>query len=250
MPGRPIDNSEHRRTKLVKEINDLETALGVVETLLDTLTSRVDLLFIPGEIRSFAMPSPPEGWLEADGAAILIADEEDLAAASYCGDSANGSAAWGYKVTGGGVRDITGTHIVLPDYRGEFLRGWDHGRGKDSGRDLYSAQTHALNSHNHTGTADASGFHTHSGVTSTGGDHVHAYNASSVTTNDNTTVGGNSPRVVTHGFVSSPTSTAGSHSHTLSINGDGQHSHNLTIANTGGTETRPVNLAALICIKT
>jgi microcystin-dependent protein len=29
----------------------------------------------------------------------------------------------------------------LPDLRGEFIRGWDHGRGIDTGRTLGSAQT-------------------------------------------------------------------------------------------------------------
>nr|WP_233101429.1 phage tail protein [Enterobacter asburiae] len=38
---------------------------------------------------------------------------------------------------------------VLPDMRGEFVRGWDDGRGVDAGRGLLSAQGHAYQSHSH-----------------------------------------------------------------------------------------------------
>lgn len=33
---------------------------------------------------------------------------------------------------------------TLPDMRGEFIRGWDNGRGKDSGRSVLSSQGFAL----------------------------------------------------------------------------------------------------------
>ncbi|MBA5204401.1 tail fiber protein [Pectobacterium aroidearum] len=38
---------------------------------------------------------------------------------------------------------------VLPDLRGEFVRGWDDGRGADAGRALLSAQIGMIESHNH-----------------------------------------------------------------------------------------------------
>lgn len=38
---------------------------------------------------------------------------------------------------------------VLPDLRGEFIRGWDDGRGVDQGRSLLSNQSDAFASHNH-----------------------------------------------------------------------------------------------------
>lgn len=38
---------------------------------------------------------------------------------------------------------------VLPDLRGEFIRGWDNGRGVDAGRDVLSEQGEELKSHNH-----------------------------------------------------------------------------------------------------
>ncbi|WP_434524011.1 tail fiber protein [Photorhabdus asymbiotica] len=38
----------------------------------------------------------------------------------------------------------------LPDLRGEFIRGWDDGRGIDIGRNLLSAQADAFKRHNHS----------------------------------------------------------------------------------------------------
>lgn len=47
----------------------------------------------------------------------------------------------------------------VPDLRGEFVRGWDDGRGVDAGRDFGSWQDNELESHNHsvilTGTSGA-----------------------------------------------------------------------------------------------
>lgn len=41
------------------------------------------------------------------------------------------------------------TTFNLPDMRGEFIRGWDAGRGADAGRVFGSAQADAFKSHNH-----------------------------------------------------------------------------------------------------
>ncbi|ELJ8292947.1 tail fiber protein [Enterobacter roggenkampii] len=59
--------------------------------------------------------SAPAGWLKCNGAAFTAAQYPKLALA--------------YPT------------MVLPDLRGEFLRGWDDGRGADSGRTLLSAQS-------------------------------------------------------------------------------------------------------------
>ncbi|MGL5699133.1 MAG: phage tail protein [Kluyvera sp.] len=38
---------------------------------------------------------------------------------------------------------------VVPDLRGEFIRGWDNGRGVDSGRALLSLQMDEVKEHKH-----------------------------------------------------------------------------------------------------
>lgn len=56
----------------------------------------------------------------------------------------------------------------LPDLRGEFIRGWDNGRGVDAGRGVLSVQAHATEAHSHkvvgTGSLDDYAFIIQGGV--------------------------------------------------------------------------------------
>ena len=76
----------------------------------------------PGAVMTFAMMNPPEGWLECDGASLSRTTYAHLFAAigTYFG-AGDGS-----------------TTFDLPDLRGEFVRGWDHGREVDPSRSLGS----------------------------------------------------------------------------------------------------------------
>lgn len=49
----------------------------------------------------------------------------------------------------GGTYGQTDTTFNLPDIRGEFVRGWDNGRGVDAGRTIGSLQEDSLKSHQH-----------------------------------------------------------------------------------------------------
>lgn len=68
--------------------------------------------------------TPPTGFLERDGSAISRTTYADLFAVIG---------------TDYGTGDGS-TTFNLPDDRGEFIRGWDHGRGVDSGRAIGSTQ--------------------------------------------------------------------------------------------------------------
>ncbi len=67
--------------------------------------------------------TPPTGWLKCNGAAFTASQYPKLAKA--------------YPA------------LRLPDLRGEFIRGWDDGRGVDSGRGILTGQEDALKSHAH-----------------------------------------------------------------------------------------------------
>jgi microcystin-dependent protein len=74
--------------------------------------------FVPGCIYQWPLDTPPTGLFECDGAAVSRATYARLFAIIG---------------TAYGVGNGTST-FNLPDLRGEFLRGWDHGRGVDADR--------------------------------------------------------------------------------------------------------------------
>ncbi|MHA6126294.1 phage tail protein [Pseudomonas fluorescens group sp. PF-1] len=78
-----------------------------------------------GAQMSFPVNNIPPGFLERDGSVKPIALYPDLAA--YLGGAFNRG-------------DEGAGNFRLPESRGEFERGWDHGRGVDVGRTVGSAQ--------------------------------------------------------------------------------------------------------------
>ncbi|MDQ0462641.1 microcystin-dependent protein [Caulobacter ginsengisoli] len=104
-----------------------------------------------GMIAAFGMPTAPTGWLECNGASLLRADYPALFAAI--------GTTWG---------SADGTHFTLPDLRGEFLRGYDHGKGTDTGRVFATAQADDLKAHTHTLPTNQTNMNS-TGGTTTGG---------------------------------------------------------------------------------
>ncbi len=87
-----------------------------------------------GAVQYFAKNTPPTGWLKANGALVSRTTYAALfAEIGTMFGAGDGSTTFG-----------------LPDLRGEFIRGWDDGRGADSGRAFGSAQADELKSHQHT----------------------------------------------------------------------------------------------------
>lgn len=170
-------------------LNELAAALGDDPNFATTITGQIAALStqvnaagVPiGQIAGFHADTAPPGWLVCDGAAVTTAYPElrtHLLAQA------------------GVVTDVSGDPL-LPDYRGEFMRGLDAGRGLDIGRVLGSAQADEFKAHSHTldgEWTDQSG---------------------------------------SNGVV-----------HTGQSRSDGSVTNN-----TGGSETRPRNIAALICMK-
>ena len=100
-------------------VSGLQTAIANIKT-------------VPaGSIFYSAGSSVPSGYLACNGAGQSASVYPDLFAAI------------GY--TYGGSGDL----FYLPDLRGQFVRGWDLGRGIDSGRSLGSSQSAAVGPHQH-----------------------------------------------------------------------------------------------------
>ena len=163
------------------------------------------------------------------------------------------------------------TTFQLPDYRGEFLRGWDVGRGVDAGRVRGSFQTDQNKTHTHSGTTSSdSHTHTHSGTTSSNshthtfsgttdneGAHTHTIQIGSIESSGGHMAGGatsNSGHITTptsgaHTHTVSGTTGSSEHTHTWSgTTSSNSHSHTMTTSESGGTEVRVRNKAELICI--
>ncbi|QIN96920.1 tail collar domain containing protein [Synechococcus phage S-H34] len=152
----------------------------------------------PGTVITFAGSTAPTGYLACSGQQVDRVTYADLFAAVG---------------TVFGVGDGT-TTFNLPDLRGEFVRGWDNGRGIDSGRAFGSTQNSANLAHSHTIT-----------------DPGHQHNATLTDDTRNVADGG-----VTGGNV--PTTAVTDNAVT-----------GITVDSDGGTEARPRNIALLYCIK-
>lgn len=88
-----------------------------------------------GSIQAMATSTVPLGYLKANGSVVSRTTFARLFA--VIGTTFN---------TGG----ESSSDFRLPDLRGEFIRGWDDGRGVDSGRTLGGAQGQAIQSHDHS----------------------------------------------------------------------------------------------------
>ncbi|MEO0980016.1 MAG: phage tail protein [Pseudomonadota bacterium] len=91
-------------------------------------SAKPSALGLVGAVVPFAMSNPPSGWLECDGSEIsrTVYSELFLAIGTVFG-AGDGSSTFN-----------------LPDLRGEFVRGWDNGKGTDSGRAFGTFQDDAF----------------------------------------------------------------------------------------------------------
>ena len=144
--------------------------------------------FPAGSVIYHAANTAPSGFLKADGATVSRSTYSDLfAAIGETYGAGNGS-----------------TTFLVPDLRGEFMRGWDDSRGVDGSRSFGSAQADELKAHTHTQRP------------ATGSTHLNIYSYS----------GGTWPN-----------------------ERDGNILGGGSTGSTGGSETRPRNVALLACIK-
>ncbi|HAX5037279.1 TPA: integrase [Escherichia coli] len=91
---------------------------GTVKTALENLGLGEGSALPVGVPVPWPSATPPTGWLKCNGAAFSAEEYPELA-------------------------KVYPTN-KLPDLRGEFIRGWDDGRGVDAGRQLLSSQGDAI----------------------------------------------------------------------------------------------------------
>ena len=171
--------------------------------------------FVPtGAVFHFVASSVPNGYLKCNG------DTIPNGSGTVQGVTANFSAL--YALVGG----------TLPDLRGEFIRGFDDGRGVDSGRSINTTQSDQNKQHNHTATSD---------VNDNGHDHdIKGFNLEDGANRSFTGIIQDDDRTTTRESIPD----AGAiQNNTTGI------TVTTTIANDGGSEARPRNVALLACIK-
>lgn len=125
--------------------NSLKDSTGANEII--SPSGSINPTNLVGMIASFAMSSAPSGWLVCNGAEYAIADYGDLYTAI--------GTIWGSLTNGSGGAGTS--HFVVPDLRGEFLRGFDNGQGNDpdaasrtGGDAVGSSQSHQFQQHRHS----------------------------------------------------------------------------------------------------
>lgn len=89
--------------------------------------------YAPGDYIYKSSQVIEEARAPADGAPLLRADHPDL------------FALWGENYGAGDGA----TTFLRPEFRGEFVRGWDNGRGVDDGRSLFAHQSDMVGPHLH-----------------------------------------------------------------------------------------------------
>lgn len=167
-------------------------AQSAVKTYVDT---KVMAAGTPvGTIVYFATSTAPDGYLVCNGAAVstVYPDLRTL------------------LINAGSPFGTSGADPKLPDLRGEFMRGWDNGRGVDTGRVFGSSQLDAFQGHRHA-------FSLQDAATSPSGGALDPLRASGATSNNNKVLD-----PITDGTNGAPRTAS---------------------------ETRPRNIAMLPCIK-
>jgi len=180
------------------------------------------VIFTPvGTVITYAGSTAPTGYLKANG------DTIPDGSGTVQGITADFSAL--YAVVG----------ATLPDLRGEFIRGFDDGKGTDSGRSMLSSQSDQNKQHNHTASSSSAVSPSSHGHTSSKLDNnrVFGFKQSGANTDGETSPYGNPGSIPGFNISNLVNNT------TLSV------STSTTVANDGGTETRPRNVALLMCIK-
>lgn len=178
-------------------------------------TQPVVTLVPAGAILPYGGASAPSGYLLCDGTSYLRA--------SY-------SALFSAISTAYGTAD--GTHFNVPDLRGMFIRGVSGATSNDPDRTSRTALNTGGNTGNNVGSYEGAAFASHNHNATDAG-HIHAEKA-----------------IINAGGTDGPFYNAGGDGGSVTGTFTASGTANVTIANTGGNETRPINVYVQYIIKT
>lgn len=196
-------------TKLNANMDTIDTALAAIAAVPS------------GAVFYFAASSAPTGYLECDGSAVSRTTYADLfAVVSTTFGSGDGS-----------------TTFNLPDLRGEFIRGYDNGRGKDASRVFGAQQDDAVTEHNH--------YLARNNSTAAGSSHFGASSLLSGYYNYPFFQSGATQEGLCGGYVEANSSGGCQNMAVGEV-----YSLDASSSTTTEAETRPTNVALLPCIKT
>jgi len=183
-------------------LNKIEQGIDVATDAINELEQQIpEDPTVVGEITMFGGATSPSGWFECNGVAL---------------NRVTYSALFTIIGTRYGNGDGSST-FNIPDMRGYFPRGWDHGRGTDNNRVLGSSQSDELKEHLHQTVADQQD----TGVVA---------------------VSSTVPFIRKHG-------TGSNSNYNLHSAIDGVKATISPTSETGGSETRPKNVAVMFIIK-
>lgn len=187
----------------VPDDGNLTNLVGEIDAAMSAKIANAVSAELTGVVKMYGSSSVPTGYLECNGAAVSRTTFSSL-----------------FAVIGTAYGNGDGaTTFNVPDMRGMFPRGWDHGAGVDPARSLGSTQADGFASHTHTPT-----------VTDPSHDHV-----INVATSSFICSGSGANFALTSFGTRAQANTTG-----ISV----------AIAATGGTETRPKNVTFMFIVKT
>lgn len=102
-----------------------------------------------GDIQFSMSPTPKAGEIKINGAELSRTTYARLWAWAQANSVVVNEVSWSPGNTGAFSRGDGSTTFRIPDFRGEFPRIFDEGRGVDSGRVFGTSQSDALKSHSH-----------------------------------------------------------------------------------------------------
>jgi hypothetical protein len=167
LPGaisaQPTSTPEENDYVIVERTGDLfKYTLGSIKQLFSSIVdgflpvsggTMTGPLVLVNSTPATAATAASKGYVDATAAATVLSGSIVMWGASTVPSGwleCNGQSTAGYP----NLITLFGTN--LPDLRGEFVRGWDNGRGVDVDRALLSAQAQSIQPHTHSYTAPSS----------------------------------------------------------------------------------------------